>query len=304
MSRTMSYGKGNVFAYRTFMEPLTGVMQIPESTFAGKDNTVFGLHVTVELGGEAFLPSFTEGDNSAVVATDSMKNFIQWHLGSYSGKTAEGFIQYVSKAFLEHYPHIEWIQMTAEELPFDAAVSGGNPSELVFNRSRNERTCAFIEMIREKEGLTISRQYSEARDVQLVKVKNNSFVGFIRDEYTTLPEDSNRPLFVYLNMGWKYENLEDAFGENPSRYVAAEQVRDIASTVFEEVASPSIQSLIYSIGRRVLERFPQLIEVTFESQNRTWDTVVEEIKGREGKVYTEPRLPFGFQRLSVTRDDL
>ncbi|SFL46944.1 factor-independent urate hydroxylase [Salibacterium qingdaonense] len=304
MRRTMSYGKGNVFAYRTFMEPLTGLSVIPESPFTQKDYTVFGLNVTVELGGEAFLPSFTEGDNSAVVATDSMKNFIQRHLGSFTGKTAEGFVQYVSEAFLRKYPHIEWVQMTAEELPFETAVSNGESGGLVFSRSRNEKLQTFIQMERNGAEPVVTRQYSEVRDLQLVKVKDNSFTGFIRDEYTTLPEDSNRPLFVYVNIGWTYEDGDDAYAEDPSRYAAPEQIRDIAGAVFEEVASPSIQSLIYSIGQRVLQRFPQLTEVTFESQNRTWDTVLEDIDGSEGKVYTEPRLPFGFQRFCVTRDDL
>lgn len=45
MKRTMSYGKGNVFAYRTFLKPLTGVKQIPESSFTGRANTVVGVDV-------------------------------------------------------------------------------------------------------------------------------------------------------------------------------------------------------------------------------------------------------------------
>lgn len=32
--------------------------------------------------------------------------------------------------------------------------------------------------------------------------------------------------------------------------------------------------------------------------------VVDEIKDSEGKVYTEPPLPYGFQSFSVTREDL
>ncbi|MCM3537585.1 hypothetical protein M4D59_06355 [Priestia endophytica] len=126
----------------------------------------------------------------------------------------------------------------------------------------------------------------------------------MRDEYTTLPEDGNRPLFIYLNIGWNYENSEDALGETPSLYVASEQIHDIASSVFHELETPSIQNLIYRIGCRILERFPQLQSVNFQSQNHTWDTVVEEIPGEKGKVYTEPKPPFGFQLFSVTKEDL
>ena len=114
-----------------------------------------------------------------------------------------------------------------------------------------------------------------------------------------------RPLFIFLNIDWRYNNLEDARGNTPDGFVAAEQVRDIACTVFHEQNSPSIQNLIYRIGTRILERFPQLVEVVFESNNRTWETILDEIPAsQEGKVFTEPRPPYGFQCFSMTRDDL
>ncbi|EZH66825.1 uricase [Bacillaceae bacterium JMAK1] len=299
----MTYGKGNVFAYRTFMEPVIASKQIPESSFRERDNTVFGVDVTIEVGGKEFLTSFTEGDNSKVVATDSMKNFIQRHLATFSGTTAEQFVHYVAHAFLQQYDHIETVNMTAELLPFEATATTGDDgpqiSDLVYKKSRNEKLKASIRMERRGGELVIAQQISELTDLQLIKVKDNSFVGFIRDEYTTLPEDGNRPLFIYLNIGWTYEA-----GEEQDGFVAHEQVKDIASTVFHETASPSIQSLIYHIGLRMLQRFPSLKDVRFESQNRTWDTVVEQVPDSEGKVYTEPRLPYGFQRFQVTRADL
>ena len=135
-------------------------------------------------------------------------------------------------------------------------------------------------------------------------MSGNSFVGFVRDEYTTLPEDGNRPLFIYLNLHWIYEEQTDAFGTDPSKYVAAEQIIDLASSVFHGMETPSIQNLIYEIGCRILNRFPQLLEVTFESQNHTWDTVVSDIPGSNGKVYTEPRPPFGFQVFTVTKEHI
>ncbi|OZT80718.1 urate oxidase [Marinococcus halophilus] len=305
--RTMSYGKGDVFAYRTFSIPFTDITPIPESPYEGTNNTIFGLNVSVNITGEAFLPSFTEGDNSMVIATDSMKNFIQRHLGSYEGATVEGFLAYVGEAFLEKYDHVETAEVYADHLPFEKVNvdNTGYKSGVVFKKSRNENTAAMVKVGRTSFGAPeIIDQESYVKDVQLVKVVDNSFVGFIRDEYTTLPEDANRPLFIYLNIGWIYETPETAFGQNGPGYVAAEQVKDIAAAVFHETQTASIQQLIYYIGRRVLERFPQLQEVSFESQNHTWDTVVEDIPGSDGKVYTEPRRPYGFQRFSVHREDL
>lgn len=74
--------------------------------------------------------------------------------------------------------------------------------------------------------------------------------------------------------------------------------------MFHACRSASIQHLIYQIGLRLLRRFGQLSEVSFESNNRTWETVLEEVKEGEGKVFTEGRPPYGFQSFSMTRDDL
>ena len=306
--KTLCYGKGDVFAYRTYGTPLTDIKKIPESNFSGRKNIIFGTKVKVAIGGKAFIPSFIEGDNSMVVATDSMKNFIQRHLGTYNGSTLEGFAAYVSKAFLNRYPHIDHVSILAEDIPFEAVSECANGelqvSDVVYKQSRNERSCASVEMVRGENGIEMNEQSSSILDLQLIKVKGNSFVGFVRDEYTTLPEDSNRPLFIYLNLHWVYQEQEDAFGTIPENYVPAEQIIDIATSVFHSLETPSIQYLIYEIGRTILKRFPQLLQVTFESQNHTWDTVVESIPNSEGKVYTEPRPPYGFQVFTVTHEHL
>ncbi|EIJ80431.1 urate oxidase [Bacillus methanolicus PB1] len=307
--RVINYGKGDVFAYRTYLKPLTGVRTIPESSFSGRNNIIFGVNVKIAVGGAKLLTSFTEGDNSLVVATDSMKNYIQRHLASYTGTTIEGFLKYTASSFLKKYSHIETISLIGEEIPFETtlALNNGNitDSDLVFKRSRNEYSFATLNMVRrENDRIDIIDQYSGISGLKLIKVSGNSFVGFIRDEYTTLPEDENRPLFVYLNIKWRYKNIEDSFGDNPINYVAAEQIRDIATSVFHQTETPSIQNLIYLIGCRILERFPQLQEVNFESQNHTWDKIVEEIPGSKGKVYTEPRPPYGFQCFTVTQEDV
>lgn len=306
--RVMFYGKGDVFTYRTYATPLKGVKRIPESAITGKENILFGLNVNIAIGGSQFLTSFTDGDNKLVVATDSMKNFIQRHLSTYQGSTIDGFLAYVAEKFLQTYPQMETVKITGEEIPFLASMCIQDhqlqESKLVFSRSRNEQTFATVETIRVGEEIELKALKSGIKDLQLIKISGNSFADFVRDEYTTLPEDHNRPLFIYLNIGWRYQHTEDAFGETPEKYVLAEQVRDIASTVFHDLNTKSIQQLIYSIGLRILERFPQLAEVEFESQNRTWETVACENPNSEGKVYTEPRPPFGFQRFSLTRTDL
>ncbi|RAP78273.1 factor-independent urate hydroxylase [Paenibacillus montanisoli] len=305
--RTLYYGKGDVLTYRTYAVPLV-VAPIPESAYRGDANVIFAHNVTFSVSGEALLGSFSEGDNSHVVATDSMKNFILRHAASYGGSTTEGFLAYAAEAFLERYPHIDEIEIRGARLPFETLpvgdAAGHRESGLVFRRSHNEHAQAALELKRAPEGGAVRTGHlCGLEDVQLIKVSGSSFHGFIRDEYTTLPDSYDRPLLIYLNVYWRYTDIDDALDGARERYVAAEQIRDLAQSVFHAVQSPSIQYLVCQIGLQLLTRFPQLAEVRFESNNRTWETVVEPDPLTHAGVYTEPRPPYGFQGFSLTRAD-
>jgi urate oxidase/2-oxo-4-hydroxy-4-carboxy-5-ureidoimidazoline decarboxylase len=307
--RILYYGKGDVLVYRTYAKPLQHVTPIPESGFTGQNNVIFALNIKMAVKGDAFLPAFTEGDNSPIVATDSMKNFILRHAAGYEGDTIEGFLVFLCNRFLDTYSQMASIEMTGDRIPFDTVQvpsNGGSlaPSGLVYRRSYNDHPSATVEVTRTEAGNVIASHQCKVSDLQLIKVSGSSFAGFVRDEYTTLPESFDRPLFIYLDIWWKYENPEDAMDSSSLKYVPAEQIRDIAHSLFHEINSPSIQHLIYKIGLRILERFPQLAQIQFESNNRTWETVIDEIPGSLAKVFTEPRPPYGFQGFTVTKADL
>ncbi|MGH2347681.1 MAG: factor-independent urate hydroxylase, partial [Chloroflexota bacterium] len=87
------------------------------------------------------------------------------------------------------------------------------------------------------------------------------------------------------------------------RYVAAEQVRDLIQVVFDQFVSESIQHLLHEMGTRLLARFPQLAGVSFDAQNRLWDTVVTAEADPRLKVYCDPRPPYGMIHLTLDRSD-
>jgi urate oxidase len=122
----------------------------------------------------------------------------------------------------------------------------------------------------------------------------------VRDQYTTLAAVRDRPLYIYLDVFWRYANVADAVSSDHGRYVAAEQVRDLVGTVFHEFVSMSIQHLMHEMGQRLLARFPQIAEVEFDGQNRLWDTVVSE-QDEKIKSYGDPRPPYGSLYLKLAR---
>ena len=304
MKHEIRYGKADVRVYRTHAAPMRGVTPIPESPFTGRDNLLMGAAIEVVVRGEAFLEAYTEGDNRRVVATDTMKNFIQTAALGCDAPTLEGWLSEIGTAFLETYPQMERLTMLARELPFSPAVVPGDDgfalSDRLFTRERGDYSTASLDLERSGASATITNHACARAELQLIKLTGSAFADFARDEHTTLPERPDRPLYIWTDIGWRYLDPADALGA--ARYVAGEQVADLAASVFHEFVSLSIQHLVHEIGQRMLARWPQLAEVSFDAQNRLWDTgAVSEADDRV-RVYADPRPPFGRIGLVLRRE--
>jgi urate oxidase len=294
----ITYGKAAVPVYRAYGTPLTGLARVPESSFSGRENTLMAAEVDVEVFGENFLPAYTEGDNSAVVATDSMKNFILRHALSYDGATLEGFLAELGRGFLETYDDMTALHLSGRELRFDP-VQG-----VLYRRSHDDHGVAELRVERAPEGAPRLASLRAGRvDLELLKVTGSSFTRFVRDEYTTLPERVDRPLYIDLDVHWRYAQISDATGLDTSRYVASEQVRDVVAAVFSDVVSESIQQLVWEMAERLLLRFPQLAEVSFSAQNRTREPVATRAEEDRVKVSSDPFPAFGTITLTRRRGD-
>lgn len=305
-SLTISYGKLRVPVYRVYANPLAGVTAIPESQFMDRENILFACEVDVEVFGDNFLPAYTHGDNSNVVATDSMKNFVLRQALEFEGVTIEEYLDMLGRNFLKTYPQMQRLRLSARELPFtnvpvpQSESSQFAASTVLFSRSHSDYTTAVLDFERE-EGSGAPRLTSHMCgrvNLELFKVTGSAFSRFVRDEYTTLQERFDRPLFIYLDVYWKYSDPLALLSPDHARYVPAEQVRDLIQVVFSEFVSESIQHLVHEMGNRLLARFPQLAEISFEAQNRTRDLVVASPREERVKVYSDPFSAYGIIKLS------
>ena len=269
------YGKGDVIVYR-----LNRDGQVPEG-----QSPVFGANVLMLVYGDAFWPTYTTGDNTGLIATDSMKNFIQRETMNFPGSDLEGYCRFLADKFLASYPQVEGVQVSAEEIPYEGL---GGPA---FTPAGPERATARVEI---KPGSVVEAS-SGLRGFKLLRLGGSAFHGFVRDQYTTLPDLMNRPLHMWLDLEWRYTDAAAAFNEG--RMVA--RVRDLVRRVFESFESGSIQQLIHRIGTKMLDENPSIAAVDLEANNRTWDTIAE--RGAELGVYTEARPPYGCLGLSLKR---
>src|SRR4051812_2638622 len=270
------YGKGDVIAYR---------LNRGGHTPAGI-RPVFGASVLMLLYGDAFWPTYTSGDNSALIATDSMKNFIQRETMNFGGDDLEAYCRFLVEKFIGRYPQVEGIQGSADEISYQPLEG-----QMAFQPSGPERARAQIEIARHG----IVDVMSGIRGFRLLRLGGSAFKGFVRDEYTTLPDLQNRPLHMWLDVDWKYMTAEAAFTSGGVTRQARQIVRDTFST-FE---SGSIQQVIHKMGARLLADIPAVSEVQLEANNRTWDTIAE--NGDTVGVYTDARPPYGCLGLRLTR---
>jgi urate oxidase len=223
---------------------------------------VLAAEVSVEVLGENFLPAYTEGDNANVVATDTMKNFILRESLGYDGASLEGLLKHLAQRFLDTYPVMESVRMSAKELRFDRLNSR------VYARSSDDHGVATVE----PDGTVRGGRHG----MLLLKTRGSAFTKFARDEYTTLPERGDRPLFIRVDADWRYVGDE---------YVDSRTVRDHFAATFDDFVSESIQHLVHEMGTRLLADHREIAEITFTAENHTRDPV-----GSDGdrKVYTDP----------------
>jgi urate oxidase len=272
------YGKGDVIAYRLRRD---GKSPCP----------VFGASVMMLLYGDAFWPTYTTGDNTNLIATDSMKNFIQRETLNFTGNNLESYTLFLAEKFLRTYPQTEGIQVSATEIPYDPVPGGA----MAFAPGGPDRAIARLELRREGPELRTVEASSGIHGFRLLRLGGSAFYGFVRDQYTTLPDIKNRPLHMWLDLEWWYSTPDAACSEGKT----TARVREIVQQVFQSFESGSIQEVIYQIGGKILAEIPTISEIHLEANNRTWDTIAE--TGTELGVYTEARPPFGCLGLRMKR---
>ena len=102
---------------------------------------------------------------------------------------------------------------------------------------------------------------SGVEDLIVLKTTRSGFAGFIKDEYTTLPEVTDRIFSTAIKATWRYGNAASA---------SDEIFRDIRRTILETFAehdSLSVQHTLYAMGERILENFDAVEEVAFSLPN-------------------------------------
>jgi urate oxidase len=250
------------------------------------------LTVSISLEGE-FASSYTEGDNSAVVATDTMKNttyaFAREHLvgpieafGLVLARHFAAFDQ-VGAATASIDEH-RWVRMPTDEGAADDA----------FVRSGDFTRTAVVTVT--PSGVRIE---AGIRDLAVMKTGRSAFRGFPRDEYTTLADTDDRIMATLLTAAWTYgEAVHDADFDALFDAIGA-SILD----VFADHDSESVQASIWIVGRAVLERHPEVESIRLTLPNlHHWLVDLSPFgQPNAGEIFVATREPFGLIEATVRR---
>jgi urate oxidase len=265
-----------------------GKLSVPVHLVRG--DRLLAADLSMEVLGQGFLPAYTEGDNSAVVATDTMKNVILRRAHEYEGATLEGLLHDLGRGFLATYPEMEGLRLWAGEQPWVAE------SARLFRRVDGDHAIATLELA--PGGRVVAHEAGWV-GLRLLKTTGSAFTRFARDADTTLPERIDRPLFIHLDVRWRYGDPAAAVGD---RHVPARDVLAVVLETFDAFVSESIQHLVHEMGRRVLAAFPALTQVSFRGENHTYDPVPgAESADPLSKTYTSSFPAWGLITLVLDR---
>lgn len=199
----------------------------------------------------------TVGDNSLCLPTDTMKNTV-YALAHQTTEIEEieVFAVRLANHFLANCPHVSRATIEIAEHGWTRLRRGGEQHQHAFIKSGDEKRTARISATRESAGVE-----SGIEDLIVLKTTKSGFAGFIKDQYTTLPEATDRILATSVKANWLYSNPEAATGD------IWQNVRRTIIEIFSEHDSLSVQHTLYAIGEAVLENFPDIAEISFSLPN-------------------------------------
>lgn len=237
-------------------------------TKVNRDNDVHRvteLSVDLDLQGD-FEAAYTEGDNSQVIPTDTIKNTIYAFARELDVDNLEAFSWTLGCHFVESFPHVAAARVQIEQRPWQRVATGGKEHPHLFLGTSGERyTCDTIiareEQVEDEDDPTGGVLASGIKDLPLMKTTASGFSGFLRDQWTTLRETEDRILATNLTATWNYNDVADDW------CAEREAIREILIAEFGADYSPSLQATLYAMGRAVLDARPLVEEIILTMPN-------------------------------------
>lgn len=260
-------------------------------TRRGDRHELRDLTVAVRFEGD-YETSYTVGDNSQVLPTDTMKNTVYALAAGELGEP-EAFGLALGRHFLSRNPLLKMVGVTLTEHAWRHLTTGDRAHGHAFMRRGPDTRSAIVESGR--DGTTVTAGID---DLLVLKSAHSAFAGFPRDEYTTLPETLDRIMATSMTATWRYREAGVDFG---STWHA------VRGTLLESFAghdSLSVQHTLYAMAQAVLDAVAEVSDIKLVMPNKHHLPVDLSKFGLENRneVFVATEEPFGLIEATLARD--
>jgi urate oxidase len=236
------YGKGRVRVMRIHRE--------------ADRHEVSQLNVKAMIEGD-FARTYIDGDNSMSVSTDTIKNVVNVIARENTSLCTEEFCQVLGQKYLDTYPQIASVAITAHETKWSRLSFGGKPHPHSFVLDSNGRP--FVEVTAMRDGS--STLASGIDGFTFMKSTQSGWENYVKDAYTTIPPTNDRMCATSMVASWKWS-------AKPKNYPATNaKILDTVLEVFGTTYSKSVQDSLYRMGEAALSAVPEISEISMACPN-------------------------------------
>jgi urate oxidase len=205
-----------------------------------------------------FLSCFSEGDNSKILPTDTMKNTVYSLARKSSATCMEEFAQELIEQVLSNNPQVSAAEVTIQEKAWQHLITGGEPQPATFVQAGSELQTTHVSRKRDDK----VHIESGLADLVIMKTADSAFEGYIHDALTTLPETGDRLFGTSLRANWIYSSVRIAF--NSARLA----IREAMLNAFAAHKSKSVQHTLYAMAESAFAACAEISEITLGMPNK------------------------------------
>lgn len=255
---------------------------------------IHDLNVSTSLYGD-FADAHTHGDQSHVLPTDTQKNTAFAYAKKHGVTSPEDYALALGGRLLEATPAAKGAVVRVEEHAWDRIAVDGTGHDHAFIRRGGEVRTTMVDVTATEPAVV-----SGVEDLVVLKSTGSEFKGFLRDEFTTLPDADDRILATALRAEWHYRS-----GREVDWNATYDAVRTLLLATFATTYSRALQETLYAMGRAVLEAHDDITTIAFTAPNKHHFLVDLAPFGLEnpGEVFIAADRPYGLIEATVMRED-
>ncbi|WP_370324374.1 factor-independent urate hydroxylase [Euzebya sp.] len=258
----------------------------------GDAHTYTDLGVDIRLHGD-FAAAHEEGDNAAVLPTDTMRGTC-FALARDGIGSVTGYARRVAERLLEASAATTAAVVEVTRYPWARVLIDGVGHDHTFVPDAGGTPVVTVTATR-GQGVTV---VGGIRGARVAKTTGSAFSGFLRDEYTTLGETRDRIMATTIDAAWGVTSAEVDVDR-----LAADVPATVLAAFAGHDASESVQHTLHVMGNAVLDAHEEVtwIRFTLPNEHHILSDLSPYGLDNPGRVFLVADRPYGVIEGAVAR---